>query len=247
MITGFRRVTLSGADDDVDVRALVQLSEEFPFVEWGVLYSAKREGTPRYPSTVWRDQLRICFHTADWIKRKARGVPPISIHLCGEAARDTMLGEAHFLLKVLHDEPRVQINGWAPSSTPARYTHARLLELARCFPVDFILQLRDASELGLAGPTLSALGAAVLFDGSGGRGQAPAAWPAAPSGVHVGYAGGIKPSNVETVLEDIAQSRVNHPSPWWIDMESGVRDSNDRFDLGLVRQVLEICAKRIVS
>jgi len=33
--------------------------------------------------------------------------------------------------------------------------------------------------------------------------------------------------------------------PFWIDMESGVRDAEDRFDLGRVRRVLEQTAPLI--
>ena len=44
-------VTITGADDRVDPWELARLSEEFPHVEWGVLISTGRAGTPRYPST----------------------------------------------------------------------------------------------------------------------------------------------------------------------------------------------------
>ena len=33
------RVTITGADDSVEPRALAELSEAFPFVEWGLLMS----------------------------------------------------------------------------------------------------------------------------------------------------------------------------------------------------------------
>ena len=72
------RVTITGADDDVDPEALLALSREFPFVEWGILYSAKRVGTPRYPTTEWMARL-----------------PPVpkAFHLCGQSARDRGHGD----------------------------------------------------------------------------------------------------------------------------------------------------------
>ncbi|MHB1675039.1 MAG: hypothetical protein ACYCSP_12405 [Acidobacteriaceae bacterium] len=34
-------VTITGADDSTDIVELAELSEEFPFVEWGILISAR--------------------------------------------------------------------------------------------------------------------------------------------------------------------------------------------------------------
>lgn len=64
-----------------------------------------------------------------------------------------------------------------------------------------------------------------LFDQSGGRGKMPTSYPAAPDERLVGYAGGINPQNVEAVL--YATKAQN----FWLDMESGVRDSGDWLDL----------------
>jgi hypothetical protein len=36
------RVTITGADDDVDIGDLVDLSARYPFVEWGILSSSSR-------------------------------------------------------------------------------------------------------------------------------------------------------------------------------------------------------------
>lgn len=35
-------ITITGADDLVDLRALAELSEEYPFVEWGLLLASER-------------------------------------------------------------------------------------------------------------------------------------------------------------------------------------------------------------
>ncbi len=55
--------------------------------------------------------------------------------------------------------------------------------------------------------------------------------------VLVGYAGGLKPSNIAQQLPLIAAAAGD--GPYWIDMESGVRDADDRFDLGKCRAVCE--------
>ena len=49
------KVTITGADDETPIVALIELSAKFPFVEWGILVSLKSEGGPRFPSRVWMD------------------------------------------------------------------------------------------------------------------------------------------------------------------------------------------------
>lgn len=59
----------------------------------------------------------------------------------------------------------------------------------------------------------------------------------------MGYAGGIGPDNVLEVLGDILLANGIMDRPTWIDMETGVRDEHDRFDLARVQRVLEQVAK----
>jgi hypothetical protein len=229
------RVTITGADDQVFPRDLVSLSETFPFVEWGILYSEKRMGQPRYPSARWLSDMPDV---------------PMSLHLCGEAAR-SVLGGSPFVLEVLLragglldrgvEVARIQVNGYEPPS-PGLVSVAAGWETTT-----FILQVREpgllhpaAADALAAGPSYSHFPldtTSILFDPSGGRGERPAAWPLPPEGVPMGYAGGITPDNVVETLESIGHIAA----PFWIDMESGVR-TDDRFDLGKVRRVLELCA-----
>ena len=241
-----RTVTISGADDAVDVRDLAVLSEEFPFVEWGVLFSVKRKGTARYPTAAWRDRLRSALTAATPTAHLDRPYP-ISIHLCGQAARDTMGGDARWLMEVLRCDRRVQLNGWTPA-VPSYATVHPFRALERAFPsTEFILQVRHEDQMQAVATEAHGFvySASALFDPSGGRGVEAFRWPVAPVGLKLGYVGGIKPSTVEAVLTEITLTRGTNRNPYWIDMESGVRDGGDRFDLGLVRQVLESCAKWI--
>jgi phosphoribosylanthranilate isomerase len=72
-----------------------------------------------------------------------------------------------------------------------------------------------------------------LFDRSGGRGVFPDDWPAHPgNNILVGYAGGIRPENVRAAIEDKS-------GRYWIDIETGVRHHDDRFDIALCRQICQ--------
>ena len=70
------------------------------------------------------------------------------------------------------------------------------------------------------------VGVFALHDTSRGTGQVPAS---RPDQIHltpfIGYAGGFTPDNVVTEL-----AKINAKN-YWIDMESGVRDEQNHFDL----------------
>lgn len=223
-MTALVSVTITGADDAVDVADLVSLSRDFPFVEWGVLFSVNRMGTPRYPSR-------------PWINRVAKAGLRLSAHLCGSWARDVARG--HLLAPFsTADFGRVQINGYGTEFLPGLATLAGDMKRP-----EWILQARSVETLQQTVTEAAALPASsVLFDPSGGRGVEPFAWPRAPLGVRVGYAGGISPENVEAVVGEIL---LTNGGRWgtWIDMESGVRTSDDAFSIPRAREVLERVAK----
>lgn len=215
-------VTITGADDAVDVCDLEELSAEFPFVEWGVLLSAKKQGHARYPSQ-------------NWLKKIASLSVRKSLHVCGEYAKGLMAGNydvCHYARSF--GVRRIQVNGWAASK-----------EFVGVAPLweefEFVLQSRDSG--GFYDATRHARfvnnhggRASVLWDPSGGRGIYGAFERLSLTDVPTGYAGGIGPDNIAEVLVDLADR-----GPCWIDMESNVRTS-DRLDLAKVRRVLEAAA-----
>lgn len=222
-----RFVTVTGADDAVDPRALLALSLEFPFVEWGILMSASRAGTPRYPTRRWMV----------WLENTAKGAQVatmhMSAHFCGEVAREAMAGRLHDL-PVIERVERIQINGYTPRSAGTVAFASRM----PCYEI--VLQVRSEDALQEAAHDVAAMKrGSVLFDPSGGRGLEPFKWPRAPAGVHMGYAGGIKPDNVRDTIQRIYEDSGMLVGDFWIDMESGVRDAHDAFDLARVRHVLE--------
>lgn len=218
-------ITFTGIDDATDLIAARALATEFP-VEYGVLFSPERQGnSPRYPS--WSTISKILLYAIPGSRHAA--------HLCGGYSRLLLASAATTLDSVLLNHfSRVQIN-----------THyvglnvAILAEWAESVQAEPILQCRGAFPAEAE--------VSWLFDASGGRGLTPDAWPQAPcpapgtAGVVrpplIGYAGGLSPSNISTALPAIAAAAGD--SPYWIDMESGVRDADDRFDLSKCRAVCE--------
>lgn len=238
------RVTLTGADNGVAPHQLLALSKRYPFVEWGILSSEKRVGTPRYPSLDWFIELQRVMFEMD---SDPEAYLSLSLHLCGSAARATLAGDDRWLLgHEIFD--RVQLNGYAPGMGVGRtlqgiHPRGRWYNVAAPLP-ELILQVRSEAILVEALEDVAVLGvnrASILYDPSGGTGMAPAAWPETPTalpGLRMGFAGGIGPATIEQVLREVG----GRPGSW-VDMESGVRDAADRFDLDKCEAVLAAAAR----
>lgn len=204
-------ITFTGVDDETDPVELVKLADDYP-VEFGLLFSPKRQGIePRYPR----------IDTISWLVEEL----PLrwSAHLCGGDARSVIAEDNSQHGALLNLFQRVQINTADPKADPIRIAGWAARHNLRA-----ILQCRDGF------PRVSSVD--ILFDASGGRGISPKGWPIATRTTFCGYAGGLNPENVAAAVADIgAQEHLRY----WIDMESGVRDEHDRFDLNKCRAVCE--------
>ena len=230
--------TITGADDHVDPRVLLAMSEQYPRVEWGVLLSSSRQGSPRYPSLRWVRELCEVAARHDVIK--------LSAHLCGDWARqlgaidcEERFTEFFKELDFLPQFGRVQVNGYEPSWLD----NLRDLGIVARMPYsEWILQCRDVDKLaGHVRDASQIYCASVLADPSGGRGVA-LDWPIGPTppGAKIGYAGGIGPHNVGEVVSKILGANRGAPSlDTWVDVESGARDARGAFSFGNVVSVLE--------
>lgn len=85
---------------------------------------------------------------------------------------------------------------------------------------------------------------AFLYDSSGGHGKTTPVW-LPPKGKYCGYAGGLTPENLEVEIPKIAAVVGNHPI--YLDMESGVRDSDDHFDLSRAELILKIAKEWVFN
>ncbi len=218
------RVTITGADNGVSPHALSDLSREYPFVEWGILFSKKRYGDPRYPSNIWLGELA-----------KSNIWKRVSFHLCGEFARRAMGGEFNSPINA----KRVQLNGFSDYVLPC------LLCAEQNWTTEFILQCNTLEAIERAEKLVEGglKNVAALWDLSGGNGKQIENWPLPLGPLRIGYAGGLNESNIVRIAEKIIGAR--EPHDFWLDLESGAR-TDDKFDIDKVRRILEL-AKPLVS
>lgn len=227
-------VTLTGADDSIDPKQLIELSKRYPFVEWGILVSGKRFGSSRFPSEHWLGRLSDLVHMYSDLKVK------LSCHLCGQYVRDLLQGNFEEMMKRLNDVwpifNRVQINthGQPHQYNPDFFDFVRMWDRK-----EFILQYDEANYHLLVDTVRAAKNVSTLFDMSHGAGTLPSQWPKSHYLVRNGYAGGLGPDNVEQELHRIASSAGN--SDFWIDMETKIRSNSDAlFDMGKCQEVLDL-------
>jgi hypothetical protein len=224
-----QRVSLTGADDQVPLRPLIELGEQYPFVEWALLYVPHAEGAPRNPSRAWFQNFF------------ASQVPGYSaVHLCGRQAFEELV--AGTLPRHLLQADRLQLNINARKKDFSDEEVLHVFQQALSLGPDVILQyhpdMAGVIEQFLATCSSEARARVhVLMDASRGTGLMPAQWtiPAALKESFVGFAGGLGPDVMEAALRKMEQCG----QAYWADMESGLRSDN-QFDVSKVRRVLEI-------
>lgn len=223
------RVTITGADDSTHVGNMLSLQQKYPFVEWGILLSRNRQGSPRYPSL---DRLDRFVHMK------------CAAHLCGGLSREVFEREHTFTMFSIYilGFQRLQLNYNFAANTD--WSLQGLTEFSEKFPmVPVILQYNENNKQAVTMCMKSIqTNLHVLYDSSGGRGL-PTAKVSEPFSVYTGFSGGLGPHNVEEFVKEI----IAYPQPEievWIDME-GHMMTEDRLDLEKAERVLEICSKYI--
>ncbi len=199
-------ITLTGIDEATN---LDEIRELLMFgVEIGILYSGTPDQRNRYPEIAWIERALRYLH-----ERISLGA--LSLHICGRVARARLLNGG--LADWMPFLARIQINGVVTAEEVQGLTK-------RYRGIDIITQ-HAPTNYGLTcldvGPRHS-----VLIDGSGGRGVLPDAWPILCIRKPVGFAGGLGPENLAEQLPRILPAAQ---TGWWIDMESSLRDDQDRF------------------
>ena len=258
------RVTVTGADESIEPRQLYELSEEFPFVEWGILVSKKSEGTKKFPGIDWLYEfslLKTRFEAETGQTLNA------SCHICGRWMRDLLMGGEQFIQDRggwLDRFQRIQINTHAETLDIDKDAFIAILKKIVSHEAyitkQFIIQ-QDGVNDGLLHLCIAAgIDAVPLFDMSHGEGISPDSWPEPIFDSedldnrmrYCGYAGGLGPDNLESELRCIARATetygANNSQSIWIDMETKVRSHNDQeFNLNKVRTCLELTKPYVVG
>lgn len=227
MLTG---VTLTGADDRTSKSDLIALSEEFPFVEWGVLIGV---GTgPRFPSREWIEDFA----------REARTRCRLSLHVC-DSDLYSILDNGQFDYsnsEAFGSFQRMQLNFHAHPVTDTQSDNLlRVLESLGSRAPEIIVQLDGVNDWILHRLLAKRIVASGLYDESHGAGVKPKNWPVPRPSWEVGYAGGIGPESIDNDLAAIIVVTNDHP--FWIDMETKLRShsgGHSVFDLEKCRRVL---------
>lgn len=222
------RVTVTGADDSVNVDSLIEIQGNYPFVEWGILLSKSSEGRPRFPSTHWLDELI-----------KVKDKLALSGHLCGRWVRDICKGEQTLYsdrpqLKGLFSRYQLNFHAYVHKiKDRSRFSSA----VASLVAEQVILQFDSVNNELLLHLLRNQINAVPLFDTSGGAGVLPDHWPKALD-LYCGYAGGLSPENLDTQMSLIADKCGD--GPIWIDAETQLRSEDNRqFDLDRVCEFLD--------
>jgi hypothetical protein len=231
-------VTATGADDKTDINKMEALSRDYP-IEWGILLSKRLQGFPRFPSSSWIEKL--CEKSLD-----------CAGHLCGGYVNDLLVGMPPWELpdrsiyagvRMTTMFQRYQINF---HGIDYALDKSRMIDALRDMPIGphdrkptLIVQMDGVNDSRLYDVQEAGFYADPLFDKSHGEGTLPDEWPApirddCDTHKFSGYAGGLSPDNLSEQLKKIAD--VVGDGFIWIDAETHLRNSDDQFDLSIVKK-----------
>ncbi len=240
-----KTVTITGADDNTDIRAMIELSKKFPFVEWGLLFSPNpdRKGTARYPSIAWIKKLQRVLNLQMAINGEKLN---FCAHFCGGYMKEFLASGS--MASALSDMCDINITRFFN-----RYQYnfnAQSIVVCKEFWSHFgrmsspvIIQLNKNNK-EVCETLIVEVGynknVQFLHDASGGLGISPKEWGMPVENHFTGYAGGLTPDNLEEQLLKI--NEVAKDNEIWIDAETGLR-TDDKLDLDKVTKFLEIAKK----
>jgi hypothetical protein len=141
------------------------------------------------------------------------------------------------------DDPpfqRVQVNvGVKPQHWPSQY-NLKVASEHVLGHISFIIQVSSFQFPLAYGAEKSTEFIDFLHDRSGGRGAYRNETFDSPGALKFGgFAGGITPANVDATIKHILT--LGDDFDFWVDAETGVRDANNRLDLGAVEEYLAVC------
>ncbi len=231
------RVTVTGADDSIHPKKLVEIYEKYRgLVEFGILFSPDCEGIPRFPSAVWLAELTD-------INKSLPEKLPLSAHLCGNWVKAICEDGNMFFMKhhnILWMFQRFQLNfhGQLHKVHPHQFL-AHVANLSR-HGRQLIFQMDGVNDklLRMVKERRPEANVAAIFDRSSGGGILPEEWPRVIKDCYCIYSGGLSPDNLDGQMEKIV--KVASPGPIGLDLERNLRSSDDKqFVLGKTYDSLE--------
>ena len=146
-------IGVCGVDDSTDLTDVIRTQEQFPFLEFGVLFRQQLRGTPRYPS---EEKLNEIF-TLGQKRVEEKQIWNFCGHLCGRDMRNILAADpkGHELLDLLVKSgfKRVQFNptknnGVEIDVTVLDFYHQNLRTTFEKYngKLHFILQCNDETE-----------------------------------------------------------------------------------------------------
>ncbi len=220
-----QHITFTGIDGKTDIGALLELQQQYPIAEFGVLVAKN-----------WRENGNRYFNPS-YLKALDGRRLNLSAHFCGSIARAAVRGDFEPFRDWARSFPfifnRCQLNIATSKDNPDSF---KLCCGDTLLFDEIILQQRSVDDCDLYVKSNTNEHVTMLLDASGGEGIDTSL--VAFAGKKIGYAGGINADNVAEKLTFLMENEM--VGDFWIDMESGVR-TDDWFDLDKVRRVLEIC------
>ena len=239
-------ITFTGIDEYTDLDRLQKIQEKYPYAEFGVLLSVNwKENGNRYLSPEYYREL------------SGRNLN-LSLHLCGRVARMAYMGNWNLLEYLLVENRALKYSvaklfnlcqlkvagaadmtfnsaeqfGWIPIVCPLHFNEVIIQQKSADNCSLFEKAVNNDNSLGYTNSI------ALLCDASGGRGVESDFVPYKDDGHHVGYAGGFGETNIIQKLEEI--TACEDVGDFWVDMESSLRNADDKFDLDTVERILKM-------
>jgi hypothetical protein len=171
------RVTLTGADDTVDPDELLEISEAYPNVEWGILIGSQHGH--RFPSQTWIISLMNGV-------RELRNKPNLSLHICGAHLKRIAAGKPLDLPNGMLDIfQRCQLNWHGEPQGDIFDNIMNAFDAMPSWSPEVIFQLDKAND-DLAPEMSGRMIMSGLFDLSHGAGVLPEEWPKRTTGLKIG-------------------------------------------------------------
>lgn len=242
-MTKLTGITFTGVDEYTDLDRLQKIQEKYPYAEFGVLLSAN-----------WKENGNRYLNPERYRDLSGRNLN-LSLHLCGRVAREAYRGNWEPLTDLLIQNQvlkyrvaklfnRCQLN--VASSYGLEFNSSDMTECPLHFN-EVIIQQKSADNCSLFDKAVRkndilpyANTIALLCDASGGRGVESDFVPYDNhyNDYHVGYAGGFGETNILRKLEEI--TACDKVGDFWVDMESSLRNADDKFDLDAVERILKM-------